>query len=757
VDTENSQKRGTSLVLASSGNEGVAILQRYGHKLLTLQYESSEDKEHLEVPKMLQEFDLPARWTSLIQDHFAEAVHNLAQMWPDEQSLEVSYRVIEGFDHEFAHDIVEHPELHFHASNQALRQFLLDAGHSNMYPFVRIVHLPSDQIRTVSQLRADDISNMLAIDAVATKITGVRPRIYAATFECVGCGHTMVINQPNEQELIEPIECQQIDGGCGRAKRQTRFELKQQDSILINSQFVELQELPEQMKGGIQPERILCIVEHDLAGKLNPGDRVKANGVLFIRSQRKGGKDTPVFDIFLRIHSLERQNIPLEEIVITEDEELEIRELSRRPDIYEVFTNSIAPSIYGMEVVKRSLALQLFGGVARLNPDGTRNRGDLHILLMGDPGVAKSQLLNYMADISPRGRFTSGQSASAAGLTAAAVQDAAADGRWTLEAGALVLADLGLAAIDEFDKMNEGDRSSMHEAMEQQKISISKAGINASLRTRCAVLAAANPKSGRFEPVSEVPFTAQINLAPPLVSRFDIIWLLTDDPEMERDAQIAQHIIDNRLLGVSELLVNEGTAPDPTKIAAESGVKTSKEHGEVLSRDLIRKYVAYAKRSIHPSLELEAREKIVNFYVETRKQIGDFSDTVAITARSLEALARLAEASARIRLSQVATIEDAERAIRLTRTWREDLMGGNFDETALQTGQKGTARNREKTMFNIVSTLAVDSGGVAQHNDVLNEAERHKIDRGTAESILEKFHIDGRLFRPGGYDTHGIP
>ncbi|RJU99451.1 MAG: hypothetical protein DWC04_00730 [Candidatus Poseidoniales archaeon] len=740
-----------------SGNEGVAIVQRYAHKQLTPQNESSVGQERPEVPKMLQEFDLPARWTSLIQDHFAEAVHNLAQMWPDEQSLEVSYRVIEGFDHEFAHDIVEHPELHFHASNQALRQFLLDAGHSNMYPFVRIVHLPSDQIRTVSQLRADDISHMLAIDAVATKITGVRPRIYAATFECVACGHTMVINQPNEQELIEPIECQQIDGGCGRAKRQTRFELKQQDSILINSQFVELQELPEQMKGGIQPERILCIVEHDLAGKLNPGDRVKANGVLFIRSQRKGGKDTPVFDIFLRIHSLERQNIPLEEIVITEDEELEIKELSRRPDIYQIFTQSIAPSIFGMEYVKRSLMLQLFGGVARLNPDGTRNRGDLHILLMGDPGVAKSQLLNYMAEISPRGRFTSGQSASAAGLTAAAVQDAAADGRWTLEAGALVLADLGLAAIDEFDKMNEGDRSSMHEAMEQQKISISKAGINASLRTRCAVLAAANPKSGRFEPVSEVPFTAQINLAPPLVSRFDIIWLLTDDPEMEKDAKIAKHIIDNRLLGVSELLVNEGTAPDPSKSAAEAGLKKTVEHGEVLSRDLIRKYVAYAKRSIHPSLEPEARDKIVNFYVETRKQIGDFSDTVAITARSLEALARLAEASARIRLSQVATNEDAERAIRLTRLWREELMGGNYDETALQTGQKGTARNREKSMFNIVSTLAVDNGGVAQHNDVLNEAERHKIDRSTAEDILEKFHQEGRLFRPSGYDTHGIP
>ena len=156
--------------------------------------------------------------------------------------------------------------------------------------------------------------------------------------------------------------------------------MQEDDSILINSQFIELQESPEQLKGGIQPERIICIGEHDIAGKLNPGDRVKANGVLFIRSQRKGGKDTPVFDIFLRIHSLERQNVPLEEILITEDEELEIKELASRSDIYDLFSKSIAPSIFGMDRVKESLMLQLFGGVARLNPDGTRNRGDIHIL-----------------------------------------------------------------------------------------------------------------------------------------------------------------------------------------------------------------------------------------------------------------------------------------------------------------------------------------------------------------------------------------
>ncbi|MDA0648898.1 MAG: minichromosome maintenance protein MCM [archaeon] len=699
---------------------------------------------------MLQEFDLPARWTSLIQDYFSEAVHNLAQTWPDDQSLDISYRIIEGFDTEFANDIVKNPDLHFHAANQALRQFLIDAGGSTIYPFVRIIHLPSDQVRTVSQLRADDIGQMLALDSVVTKISGVRPRIYSAVFECMACNHTMALNQPNEQELIEPVECERITGGCGLPKRQTRFVLNHNESILINSQFIELQELPEQMKGGIQPERIICIGEHDLAGKLNPGDRVKANGVLFIRSQRKGGKDTPVFDIFLRIQSLERQNIPLEEINITEDEELEIKELARRPDIYDLFTKSIAPSIFEMNHIKESLMLQLFGGVARLNEDGTRNRGDIHILLMGDPGVAKSQLLSYMSKLSPRGRFTSGQSASAAGLTAAAVQDPTADGRWTLEAGALVLADLGLAAIDEFDKMNEGDRSSMHEAMEQQRISISKAGINASLRTRCAILAAANPKKGKFEPVSEIPFTSQINLSPPLVSRFDVIWLLTDDPDENEDAKIANHIIKNRLRGVSELLVNEGSATDPSKSSAE--LKKSADDIEMLPRELIRKFIAHAKRTVHPNLTDEARDTIVKFYIETRKKGGNSADSVSITARSLEALARLAEASARIRLSQEATLEDAERAIKITRLWRYALMGEDFDETSTYAGKKGTVRNKERTIRDIVSTLQNDGDGVVNSIDVYNEAEKVGIDRNNAETIIEKLVLNGTLMRPSLVD-----
>lgn len=700
----------------------------------------------------MHEADLQTRWESLLRDLFNEALHNLAVEWPDTQSVEVSYRDLERWDLDFAQSLLVQPELHIEASKQAVKQVLVDEGHGAMDPFIRIVHLPSDQTRAISHLRAEDLGQMLAIDAVTTKISGVRPRIYIATFRCSSCGHLSTVHQPNEQELIQPMLCDPIDGGCDRKARETRFTLVERDSSLINTQFIELQELPEQMRGGIQPERIMCIAEQDLCGQLNPGDRVKANGSLFIRSQRKGGKDTPVFDIFLRIHSLERQNVPLEEVVITEEEVREIKDIARRKDIYQVLTRSIAPSIYGMAHVKQSLMLQLFGGVSRKNDDGTRSRGDIHILLMGDPGVAKSQLLSYMAQLSPRGRFTSGMSASAAGLTAAAVQDANADGRWTLEAGALVLADLGLAAIDEFDKMNDGDRSSMHEAMEQQRISIAKAGINASLQTRCAVLAAANPKAGRFQPISDKPFTAQTNLTPPLISRFDVIWVLTDVARTERDTAIAAHILSTRASGTSETLIAEGTALDPSRGVSQA---TSNQDGEeILETNFVKKYVAYAKRNIQPEPTKEASEMLVAYYVETRQQGGTDPDSIAITARAIEGISRLAEASARIRLSDTVEVEDAERALTLTRFWRMELMGDNFDVTTLQTGKKGTARSKERRILDTVRDLTASSNqGHADLNEVLNELDRNGLSRSEAEDLIERMVTGGALLRPRGYDT----
>ena len=698
----------------------------------------------------IQEFDLPARWRTLLLENYSEAIHNLEVTWPDVQSLSVSYRDIESFDPDFALSIIEEPENNTQAANQALGLLLSELGASRIVAFVRIIELPPDSHRTVRQLRSEDLGSMISVDAIATKIGKVLPRTYEGVFVCAACGHSCRVNQPNEQELVEPIECFEIDGGCGRKKNQTKFVQRVEESILIDTQFIELQEPPENLRGGVQPERILCIAEHDIAGQLNPGDRVTANGMLFVRSQRKSGKDTPIFDIFMRIHSIQRENIPLEEIQISEDEEREIKELARRDDIHDLLTKSIAPSIFGMTRQKESLMLQLFGGVASKAKDGTRLRGDIHILLMGDPGVAKSQLLSYMSQISPRGRFTSGMSASAAGLTAAAVQDSAADGRWTLEAGALALADLGLAAIDEFDKMNENDRSSMHEAMEQQRSSVSKAGINATLSTRCAILAAANPKAGRFQSVSEVPFTQQINLKPALISRFDVIWLLTDQPAADHDSQIANHIMSNRAESTPEILIEQGSEVDPSKSARHEGIDDSKG---IVNRELIMKYVAFAKRTIHPRLTDDAREALREFYVETRRKGGEYHDSIAISARAIEGLYRLAQASARVRLSNTATIEDAERSVRLTKLWRHELMGENFDETTLQSGKKATTRNRERTLLEIVRRIFAETGATVNLADVLTEAGRLDINRDTAEDIIEALCRDGRLMRPGGYDT----
>lgn len=694
------------------------------------------------VKVVIQQLDVQSRWQTILQDSFSDIIHNVAQLWPDEQSITISYRDLRNFDPDFAQSIIDNPEVHIDAANNALNQILRDEGYGNLNPMVRIIHLPKYQVRTVSTLRVDDIGKFLAIDAVVTKISAVRPRIYAATFECMSCGAANHIQQPNEQELIEPLEC----NTCEKTKSQTKFVLLEHESVLVNSQFIEIQELPEQMKGGLQPERIQCIAEHDLTGNLTPGERVKANGMLFMRAQRKNGKNTPVFDLFLRITSVERENIPFEEVQISEEDENFIKDLAKREDIADILIRSISPSIFGYKKIKESLLLQLFGGVRRVNSDKTTSRGDIHILLMGDPGVAKSQMLRYMSLISPRGRFTSGKSASAAGLTAAAVKDSIADGRWTLEAGTLVLADMGLAAIDEFDKMSENDRSSMHEAMEQQTISITKAGINATLKTRCAVLAAANPKAGRFETLSDVPFTAQVNLAPPLISRFDVIWVMTDNPIEEQDAKIAHHILETR---------GKGSIALHGDIDITFDEKNEKKQGDemILDTELIKKYVAHAKRAIHPILEDDANQAIIDYYVQTRKKGGEAADSISITARALEAIVRLAEAHARIRLSPVATVEDAQAAITLTRFWREEIMGGEFDETTLHSGKKAKARDREKIIMDTIADLASSGGGQCKRIDVLNHLEKYNINRDTAEDIIDKLVESGRVFRPGGYET----
>jgi len=393
---------------------------------------------------------------------------------------------------------------------------------------------------------------------------------------------------------------------------------------------------------------------------------------------------------------------------------------------------SIAPSIYGYETIKEAIILQLFGGERTQRPDNTSVRGDIHILLVGDPGVAKSQMLKYIFTMAPKARYVSGKSASGAGITASVVKDEFLKG-WSLEAGALVLANKGICLIDEIDKMDKEDRSAMHEAMEQQTVTISKANIHSTLKAETTILAAANPKLGRFDPYQ--PLADQIDMPPTLISRFDLLFTLRDIPEKERDTRLAQHILN--------------TFKNPQKVIPE------------IEPDILRKYIAYAKKNVSPKLSDEAILEIQEFFVGLRSKRSKSEEEggvkpIPISARQLEALVRLAQASARVRLSNNVTQSDAKRAINLLKSCLMqvglDTETGELDIDRIVTGITATQRNKIIQIRDIIKEMETKFGSNIPLADVLEAAKAKGIDASKAEEIIEKMKREGEIFEP----KHGI-
>jgi len=439
------------------------------------------------------------------------------------------------------------------------------------------------------------------------------------------------------------------------------------------------------------------------------------------------------------VNSVEKEQVEFEEIEVTEEDARLIRETGASPDIFRMITASIAPSMYGMYVEKEALALQLFSGVPKVMPDGRRIRGDIHVLMVGDPGIGKSELLSYMSRLSPRGIYATGKSSTAAGLTASAVRDEFGEGRWTLEAGALVLADLGLACIDEIEKMNPQDRSAIHEAMEQQRISVAKAGITAVLQSRCAVLAAANPKFGRFDEHKYI--SEQIDLPPALLSRFDIIFSMIDRPQADRDRELADHILKGHRVGEIRKRREAGLVTEETQALEEP-------YTPHLNPDFLRKYVAYAKR-IYPIMTTEAMSVIEKKYLDIRKTGEAAGSSVPITPRQLEAIIRLAEAGARIRLSEAVTVDDADRAVRIVEYWMGKVAGeeGRFDIDIIQTGISQSQREQIISIRDIINELAGPEG-VADYEDIVRLAQERGIPPAKVDSWLKRWAQEGEIYSP---------
>jgi replicative DNA helicase Mcm len=683
--------------------------------------------------------DPVAKWEEFLRSRYWDDLLELADSYPDERSLKIRFSDIDKFDPDFAEELMENPEMTLEAARAAMLELDLPMDVYMDRAHVRIEELPR-HFKT-RELRSDHIGKLLAIDGLVRTATEVRPKIVSAAFQCQRCGFTFFKEQTGNKFEDQNLKC--MNQACDRGGP---FKLMLAQSKFVDAQKIRVQESPEELRGGQQPQTLDVELEDDLAGRIFPGDRVIVNGVLksYQRSNPQQGKST-YFDLFHKGISVEMKDQEFEEIDISPEDEEMILKMSRDPEIYENIKNSIAPSIYGYEDVKEALGLQLVSGFEKHLPDGARIRGDIHILLVGDPGIAKSQLLRYMIKISPRGIYTSGKSSTSAGLTATAVKDELGDGRWTIEAGALVLADKGIAAIDEMDKMNNEDKSALHEAMEQQTISVAKAGVMATLKSRCSLLAAANPKLGRFDKYE--PIAPQINLTPALMSRFDLIFVLTDDPDTKRDSAIAQHILKSNYAG--ELSTQKAWNPDISQEDIDNALTVIMP---AIEPEVLRKYVAYARKNIFPTLTEEAKEYFLKYYVGLRTQGQDSNKPVPVTARQLEALIRLGEASARLRLSDKVTLADAQRVVKILeaclRKVGVDPETGFLDADIIASGTTKSTRDRTKSVIDIIRDVSRESQGPASRDAVLDRAEELGIERAKAEEIIDRMRRDGDVFEP---------
>ena len=626
----------------------------------------------------------------------------------------VSFQDLVSFSHELAEQLLENPE----EILQVLEVALDEAGLISNAK-VRFVDLSKSQFLQIRNIRAKHLNKFIAIEGLVRQASDVRPQVTNARFECPSCGTIISVLQI-DKKFREPNRC-----SCGR---KGGFRLVSKD--MVDTQRLVVEESPESLKGGEQPRRLSIFLKEDLVEqkmeeRTTPGSKVMVLGILKeVPIPLKTGSISTRFDLAIEANNIIPLEETFEELEIGEEDERQIRELAADPHVFEKIAESIAPSIYGYEEIKKSLALQLLGGVKKKKSDGTFARGDMHILLVGDPGVAKSVMLKFIASIAPKGRYLSGRQATGAGITATVVRDEFLRG-WSLEAGTMVLANKGIACIDEMEDMDPKDRSALHEALEQQTVTISKANVQATLRAETSLLAAANPKLGRFDVYQ--PIAQQINMEATLLNRFDLIFIIKDLPERTRDEAIETHVL---------LEQKKAIEKQPVPI------------------DLLRKFIAYAKQKISPELTDKAIEEIKKFYVQLRNTpvlTEDIVKPIPITARQLEALVRLAEASARTRLSKKVTKDDAKRAIELLKYC---LMKVGFDyETKtididrISTGIPASERSRIIFVRETINRLESRLGKFIPKEELIKEIEE-KVDADTAEEILDKLKRTGDIFEP---------
>ncbi|UCB59683.1 MAG: minichromosome maintenance protein MCM [Candidatus Bathyarchaeota archaeon] len=652
------------------------------------------------------------------QEKYRERISQMAMA--NNKSFVADFEDLMVYDMMLAEKLKEKPDEYFaHINRAAYSQLEIeDSEYASKIDTVTVRLRTLPESTHLRLLGAANIGKLVMVEGIIVRATPVQPQVMRAAFKCKRCGETAFLEQAGPF-LKAPMKCE-----VPHCQSKGPFEFVQEGSIFIDYQQIRIQERPEDLPPGQLPRTLnVKLITRDLVDKARPGDHVAITGTVRAVAPflPKAGK-LRVFRLHLDANFLDVESKEPETAFVSPEDEKQILELAQDPWIHRNVMRSIAPSIYGYEDIKEAIMYIVFGGVPKHLAD-ISIRGELNILLVGDPGTAKSQLLQYVAAIAPRGLYTSGRGTTAAGLTAAVLRERG--GGMTLEAGALVLADKGVACIDEIDKMRPEDRVAIHEAMEQHTVSVAKGGIVATLNARTAILAAANPSLGRYDAYKTV--AENINLPITILSRFDLIFVLKDAPQKDLDEKMSTHILE---------IHKRGAMPLETPIPS----------------DLLRKYISYAK-NVKPTLSDKAMKRLKEFYLEMRAVTEKIEGSpIAITARQLESLVRLAEARARIALRGEISAEDAEAAIVIMNKSLEevgiDLSTHMRDIDIIMVGKPKSMQDKLRVILNEVVEMSKETGMVEKKILVDEIRDKHKIDVPDIQRLIGRMIKDGTIYEP---------
>ncbi|XP_075430026.1 DNA replication licensing factor MCM5 [Ascaphus truei] len=581
--------------------------------------------------------------------------YNLGEYW-----IEVEMEDLASFDEDLADYLYKQPSEHLQLLEEAAQEVADEVTRPRPVGEETIqeiqVMLKSDaNPANIRSLKSEQMSHLVKIPGIIIAATAVRAKATKISIQCRSCRNTIgnISVRPGLEGYAMPRKCNTEQAGRPKCPLDPYYIVPDKCKC-VDFQTLKLQESPDAVPHGEMPRHMQLYCDRYLCDKVVPGNRVTMMGIYSIRKAGKTsakGRDRVGVGIrssYVRVVGIQVDTEGAGRSAvgtITPQEEEEFRRLASKTDIYETIAKSIAPSIYGSTDIKKAIACLLIGGSRKRLPDGLTRRGDINLLMLGDPGTAKSQLLKFVERCSPIGVYTSGKGSSAAGLTASVMRDPVTR-NFIMEGGAMVLADGGVVCIDEFDKMREDDRVAIHEAMEQQTISIAKAGITTTLNSRCSVLAAANSVFGRWD---DTKGEDNIDFMPTILSRFDMIFIIKDEHNEQRDMILAKHVMNVHL---------------------SARTQTHAVEGEV-ELNTLKKFIAYCRTKCGPRLSAEAAEKLKNRYILMRsgarehERDSEKRSSIPITVRQLEAIVRISESISKMKLQPFAMEADVEEALRL--------------------------------------------------------------------------------------------